>query len=76
MCARPLERSLDILIDELVTNDTLRHAFFFNPLDTLRRLGEHGVPLTDDEVQALCGARRLIWERVADTLRSRLAQTA
>lgn len=76
MCTKPLERSLDVLIDALVTNDTLRHAFFFKPLDTLHRLAEHGVPLTDDEVHALCGARRLIWERVADTLRRRLAQPA
>lgn len=76
MCTRPLEQNLDILVDELVTNDKLRHAFFFSPLDTLRRLAEHSMALTEDEVHALCGARRRIWERVADTLRRRLAQAA
>lgn len=76
MNAMQLEQSLEILVDELVVNDELRHEFFRNPYATLREASEWGVPLTDREVEALCSGRYPIWERVADALNDRLALAA
>lgn len=76
MSTMNLEQSLEILIDELVGNDDLRHEFFRNPYATLRQADDWGLPLTDNEVQALCKSRLIIWERVAEALGIRLALAA
>lgn len=76
MTTQLLEQSLEILVDELVTDDELRDAFLRNPLTTLRSASEWGMPLTDSELQVLCAGRFPVWERVAEELGARLGRVA
>lgn len=66
-----MEQSLEILIDELMSDDELRLAFLRSPYRTLQAGSEWAMPLTDNERRALCRSRYPVWERVTDALRSR-----
>ena len=67
------EQSLEILIDELVTDDELREAFLRNPDRTLRAANDWGMPLSESEVRALRTPRFPVWERVTEALEARLS---
>jgi hypothetical protein len=71
-----LERSLAILIDELVGDDELRDAFFRHPHRTLRQAGEWALPLTVSEVVALTAPGVRVMDRVASALGARLGLAA
>jgi hypothetical protein len=71
-----MERSVEILIDELTNDDELRLAFLRNPYRTLKSAGDWGLPLTDSELEALCAAPFPVWERVAEALDGELRLAA
>ena len=69
--ATKLEQSLEILIDELMGDEELRLAFLRSPYRTLQAGAEWGMPLTDNERQALCASRYPVLELVTEAIRDR-----
>lgn len=68
-----VQRSLEILIDELSADEEFRASFFRSPFKTLRAAGkEWGVPLSETEIHALIASGHHLWERVADAFSSGL----
>jgi hypothetical protein len=69
------QQSLDIFIDELVSDEEFRDAFLRNPRKTLRGAAEWGLPLCESEIRSLIADRRL-WDRVVNALNTRLQEAA
>ena len=65
-----LECSLEIFIDELTADEAFRESFFRNPLETLKRANEWGLPLSASEIRTLIASSQYVWDRVADALGS------
>lgn len=70
------QHDLEIFIDVLIADEELRDSFLRNPMQTLRRAGEWGLPLSDSEVNALRTTEPAVWERVAEELNERLQEAA
>jgi hypothetical protein len=72
-----VQRSLEILIDELTTDEEFRASFFRSPFQTLRSAGkEWGVPLSETEIHALIASGHRMWDGVADALNLGLLEAA
>jgi hypothetical protein len=71
-----LDQSLEIFIEELVTDEEFRAAFLRNPWKTVCLAREWGVPLSESEICALAGTARSTWESVAERLQGRLLEAA
>ena len=70
------QRSIEIVVGRLVTDEAFREAFSRDPRGTLEELAGHGIALTDVEVRALLGTHRALWARVADELDPRLQKAS
>ncbi len=70
------QQSLDILMDELVSDEELRESFFRSPAKTLRMAGDWGLPLSDNEMRWLMSTDSSIWESVLEELDERLQEAA
>lgn len=66
------QRSVEILIGRLITNEAFRAAFLENAIATLTRFTESGYELTSVEIAALRGTPVDVWERIAERLDPRL----
>jgi hypothetical protein len=71
-----VQHSVDILLAELMADDEFCRAFLRDPDRTLKMASEWGVPLSDSELQSLCGPAHRVWELVADEFETRLAMAA
>lgn len=58
-------KTLEILLDELQSDDEFRDAFVRRPRTTLRHAGEWGVALTDSELYSLIAAEQLVFDAFA-----------
>ena len=70
-----MQRSIEILIGKLATDEEFRRAFLRNPRGTLDEASDWGLALTEFEVRALLATDQSLWDRIADALDARL-QTA
>ena len=66
------QRSIEILIGRLVTDEAFRHAFIADPAAALRRFVESGHELTSVEIDALTATQPAVWSRAADDIDPRL----
>jgi hypothetical protein len=66
------QRSVEIVIGRLATDEAFRSAFFREPAATLSRFVESGYDLSSLEVSALMTTRRDLWTLVADAIDPRL----
>jgi hypothetical protein len=66
------QRSVEILIGRLVTDEEFRQTFRRDPQRALDQLLERGLDLTPAEIGALMNTGRELWDRVADELDPRL----
>jgi hypothetical protein len=66
------QRSIEVFIGRLVTDEGFRAAFVTNPTTALRGFVETGHELTTVEIAALLATRADFWERVADRIDPRL----
>lgn len=66
------QRSVEILIGRLITDEAFRSAFHGNPFATLRRFIESGYELTPLEITALCDTAADVWDRSARRIDPRL----
>ena len=70
------QRSIEILIGRLVTDETFRSAFRRNAMTTLTRFIESGYELTPLEVAAMNATPVEVWERAAQHVDPRLQKAS
>jgi hypothetical protein len=66
------QRSIELLIGRLVTDEAFRISFLKDPAVTLGEFIESGHELTAVEIQALAASSPLFWREVAERLDPRL----
>jgi hypothetical protein len=71
-----VQRSIEILIGKLATDEEFRLAFRLNPRGTLQEASEWGLALTELEVRALIATDPSLWDRIADELDGRLQKAS
>jgi hypothetical protein len=70
------QRSVEVLIGRLVTDEELRRRFVADPRETIRREQLRGFDLTAAEVEALLVSPLWLWERLAAVLDPRLQKAS
>ena len=70
------QRSIELFIGRLITDEGFREAFIQNPGGAIRIFVDAGCELTTVEIAALLGTRGDLWERVADQVDPRLQKTS
>jgi hypothetical protein len=70
------QRSVEILIGRLVTDEDLRRQFTAEPRETIRLAERGGLVLTAAEIDALLASPVGLWERLAATLDPRLQKAS
>jgi hypothetical protein len=70
------QRSIELFIGRLVTDEEFREAFIRNPSAAVSTFKGAGLELTSVEIAALLETRAEIWERVADQVDSRLQKVS
>lgn len=66
------QRSIEILIGKLLTDEAFRMAFLMNPSTALQIFCEAGHELTPLEIAALIATPSELWNEVADEIDPRL----
>jgi hypothetical protein len=70
------QRSIELFIGRLVTDEEFRETFIRNPPAAVSTFTGAGLELTSVEIAALLATRADIWERVADQIDSRLQKVS
>jgi len=70
------QRSVEILIGRLITDEGCRSAFLTDADSTLAGFVESGHELTCLEIAALCATPASVWERAAEDVDPRLQKIA
>jgi hypothetical protein len=70
------QRSVEILIGRLVTDEELRRRFVADPRETIRLEQLRGLELTAAEVDALLASPMALWERLAAAFDPRLQKAS
>jgi len=70
------QRSIELFIGRLVTDEEFREAFIRNPAAAVGQFVDAGLELTQVEISALLATRGDIWERIADQIDSRLQKVS
>ena len=66
------QRSIEMVIGRLVTDEEFRATFLRDPHEALAQLLERGTHLTHAEIAALVAMDTEFWDRVADEIDPRL----
>ena len=66
------QRSIEILIGRLITDEAFRTAFVESPLATLQTFIASGHELTSVEIHALNAIGRSLWGQIAERIDPRL----
>jgi hypothetical protein len=66
------QRTVQMLIGQIVTDEELRRRFVREPREVLMALSEQGVDLTTGEIEALVRTDRRLWNAAARRLHPRL----
>ena len=66
------QRSIEIVVGRLVTDEEFRAAYLRNPPQVLTDLLERGLHLSYAEITALIATDPALWRTVADKIDSRL----
>jgi len=69
-------QSVEIFIDELVSDEEFREAFLRSPRKTLQFAADWGLPLSESEIRSLMAIDQSMWERVVEELDVRLQAAA
>jgi len=70
------QRSIEIVIGRLVTDEEFRETFLSDPHKALGDLLERGTHLTQAEIAALVATDSALWLRVADQIDQRLQKAS
>jgi hypothetical protein len=71
-----VQRSIEILIGKLITDEEFRRAFQADPKATLDAVRDWGLELNTGEILALTEADQSMWDRFADEIDSRLQKAS
>jgi hypothetical protein len=74
--SKSVQRSVEVLVGRLITDEEFRRAFQRDPRATLNAATEWGLELTSGEVQALMAADHAMWDRFAEEIDSRLQKAS
>jgi hypothetical protein len=66
------QRTVQLLIGQIVTDEDLRRQFIAAPAATLAAIRDQGLELTRLEIQALIDTDPAFWEKAARTINPRL----
>ena len=66
------QKTVQLVIGRLLTDEELRSHFVDRPLETLTRLKEQGFDLTRDEINAIVESDPEIWALMATLIHPRL----
>jgi hypothetical protein len=66
------QRTVQLLIGQIVTDEDLRRRFIAAPDETLAAIRDQGFELTRLEVEALLDTAPNVWERMARSIHPRL----
>lgn len=70
------QKSVEIVIGRLATDEALRARFSGDPRATLLHLQNSGLDLTPSETEALCGTPIALWSIIATWVHPRLQKIA
>jgi hypothetical protein len=70
------QRSLEIVVGRLLTDEEFRETFLSNPHLALGELLERGTPLSLAEIAALVGIDSTLWAKVAEQIDPRLQKAS
>jgi hypothetical protein len=70
------QRSIEVFIGRLITDEEFRAAFIINAPEAVRAFIDAGYELTAVEVTALRAMRADFWDRVADQVDPRLQKAS
>ena len=66
------QRTVQLIIGQILTDEEFRSDFLERPLETLLSLRERGIELTNAEIDALAQTDRRLWSIGAEWLDGRL----
>jgi hypothetical protein len=66
------QKTVQLVIGRLLTDEDLRARFVERPLETLTELREQGFELSDDEIDALSRSDAKVWPSMARRIHPRL----
>lgn len=66
------QRTVQLLIGRIVTDEELRRRFVERPSETLTELCDQGAELTTFEIDALVRTDRTVWDALAKRIHPRL----
>jgi hypothetical protein len=66
------QRTVQLLMGRLLTDEDLRARFVERPRETLTELRDQGFELTDDEIDALARSDAQMWPEMARRIHPRL----
>ena len=70
------QRTIEILIGRLITDEAFRAQFLAAPEATLRELADRGLDLSRTEIAALLSTAPALWVRAAEELDPRLQKVS
>ena len=71
-----MQRSIEILIGRLVTDEDFRREFLRDPSVTLKNACESGLALSEFEIKAVLAIDYTLWDRLADQVDERLQKAS
>jgi hypothetical protein len=66
------QKTVQLLIGQIVTDEELRRRFVRQPLETLTALRDQGIELTASEIEALVDTDKQLWNSAAARIHPRL----
>lgn len=70
------QRTIEMLIGRLITDEAFRHQFLTAPEATLLDLVDRGLDLSRTEIAALVSTDPAVWARAAEALDPRLQKVS
>lgn len=71
-----MQRSIEVLIGRLITDEDFRRLFVSDPDGVLVSASDWGLSLSQSEIAALAATDRHLWERVAEEIDPRLQKAS
>ncbi len=70
------QKTVQLIIGRLITDEEYRLQFLSNPLAVLTALRDQGVELTSGEIEALVRTDRALWTDAAERIDSHLQRSS
>jgi hypothetical protein len=71
-----VQRSIEVLIGRLITDEDFRRLFVLDPQSTLMAAGDWGLSFSQSEIAALVATDISLWDQVADLIDPRLQKAS